>query len=115
MSIADIKTQARQDVHGAFAYSAKYTSPTGGIVSCNVRRSISSVGQNGDLGGLSGIGNAGFASNLERQSTATFLVSELSGVQRGGTIEFEDGLLFRIATVHPPYGISITADIEPIS
>lgn len=113
--IAEIKLKARRGVHDAFAFSAEYTSPAGVAISCNVKRNMGNVGANGDLGGLSGIGNAGFASNLERQSTAVFLVEEVPDVQRGGILEFEDGLRFRIATVHPPYGISITAEIEHLS
>ena len=112
----DIKERARKQVHEAFSYRATYYAP-GSItpIPCNARRTVARKALDvGDLGGLSGIGNAGFASTIERSFDATFLRSELPNPQRGGRIEFEDGMVFRIETVLPDYGQTVTVEIEPV-
>jgi len=63
---------------------------------------------------MSGVGNAGYASTAERSAEATFMLSEINP-QRGGRIEFEDGYVYRIERVLPPYGQTVTVEIELLS
>lgn len=112
MSIQQIRDQAREAVHAKFADAAIYRAPDQTVSSCTVRRSVATLMSDvGDLGGLSGIGNAGFASTAEREYICTFLRREVTP-QRGGVIEFDDGMSFRIERVHRPYGITISVDVE---
>ena len=115
MSIQQIRDQAREAVHAKFADTAVYRAPDSTLTSCTVRRTVAStVNDVGDLGGLSGIGNAGFASTAERGYVGTFLRREVTP-QRGGVLEFDDGMIFRIERVHPPYGLTISVEMELLS
>jgi uncharacterized protein (DUF779 family) len=113
MSIQQIREAARKSLHDHLSVPAVYSAVDGSTVYCTMRLTVTNISDIGDLGGLSGIGNAGFASTIERGYKGTFLVSELIPF-RGGMVELEDGTRYRITQVHPPYNITIDADLEYI-
>jgi hypothetical protein len=115
MSIKTVKDQARRAIHETFAESALYRDTlTATPVPCTVRITMTPlVNDVGDLGGLSGIGNSGFASTGEREYRLTFLREEIDPV-RGAVVEIIDGITFRVERVNPPYGLTVEVEVEVI-